>query len=475
MDSKSFLRTIFTIILDNAHWFMKMKGGNGQTSNTTTSHKKYGRGPTSMKWIYGRDEFPPWPRSLIYGFQWAIIFLPTLMILSTISSEYLGIHGAEKILFFQRILLISGGGMILQTLWGHRYPLLEGPSSALLLSFIILAPQGVPVIQGGMIAGGFFLVFLSIFKLMKYLEPLFTDNVIGVILILIAITLLPYLAPMMIGQRPGYPNGEPLVFGISLTVMITIALFSHWLPGFPKTISLFLGVLLGTFLSGALGRLGVSGVREALWLSFPSSLFFGLPSFSLSATLTFLAAYVAVIINAVGSIYGIGEILGKEGITERVNRGIGITGLGGFAAGAFGVIGTVSFGFSPGVVLVTRVGSRFTVTVCGFFLLSLAFLQKFLAVLAVIPASVVGAAMIIGLAAQIGAGISVLTRSGRELEGRDYLVVGIPILMGGIVSILPEGFFQAFPSGVHALLKNGLVVGIVLVLGLEHLFLRLRK
>jgi len=63
----------------------------------------------------------------------------------------------------------------------------------------------------------------------------------------------------------------------------------------------------------------------------------------------------------------------------------------------------------------------------------------------------------------------------RGLEGRDDLVVGIPILMGGIVSILPEGFFQAFLSGVHALLKNGLVVGIVLVLGLEHLFLRRRK
>ena len=222
-----------------------------------------------MSLIYGRDEFPPWPRSLIYGFQWAIIFLPTLMILSTISSEYLGIYGGEKVLFFQRILLISGGGMILQTLWGHRYPLLDGPSSALLLSFIILAPHGMPAIQGGMIAGGFFLVFLSIFQLMRYLEPLFTDNVIGVILILIAITLLPYLTPMVIGERPGYPNGEPIVFGISLVLIIAIALGSHWLPGFPKTISLFLGVLFGTFLMGMLGRLEVSGVKEACWLSFP--------------------------------------------------------------------------------------------------------------------------------------------------------------------------------------------------------------
>jgi xanthine/uracil permease len=184
---------------------------------------------------------------------------------------------------------------------------------------------------------------------------------------------------------------------------------------------------------------------------------------------------VAVIINAVGSIYSIAEVVGKGGIEGRVTRGIGFTGLGGFAAGLLGIIGTVSFGFSPGVVLVTRVGSRFAVTICGALLFSLAFFQKILAVAASIPASAVGAAMITGLAAQIGAGISVFTRSGEVLEGRDYLVIGIPILMGAIVSIMPDGFFQAFPSSVHALLKNGPVVGIFLVLLLEHLLLRRRR
>jgi xanthine/uracil permease len=113
--------------------------------------------------------------------------------------------------------------------------------------------------------------------------------------------------------------------------------------------------------------------------------------------------------------------------------------------------------------------------VCGILLFSLAFLQKLLAILAVIPASAIAAAMITGLAAQIGAGISVFTRSGKTLGGRDYLVIGIPVLFGGMVSIMPEGFFRAFPSSIHALLKNGLVVGIFLVLLLEHIILRTKK
>lgn len=421
--------------------------------------------------IYGLDDIPPWRRCLIYGFQWALIILPSLTIFSTISAEYLGLHGAERVLFFQRLLVIVGGVMILQTTWGHRYPLLDGPASALLLSFIILAPHGISTIQGGMMAGALLLVLLSAFGLVRKLEPLFTDNVIGVILILVALTIIPYLAPMVIGLGRPYPNGEPSVFGISVLVMVAIALFSNWLTGFPKTISLFLGIMLGTLLMWTLGRVDVSGVRGASWFSLPQPFFPGFPRFSLSGTITFLVAYLAVIINAVGSIYSMGEVVGKSEMASRINRGIGITGVGGLIGGVLGNIGTVSFAYSPGVVLVTRVGSRFPVTVCGVLLFSLAFLPKFLAILVSFPASVVGAAMVTAMAAQIGAGISVITRSGRQLDGRDYMVVGIPVLMGGVVSILPEAFFAVFPPTVHALLKNGLVVGIVLVLLLEHLLL----
>ncbi len=421
--------------------------------------------------IYGLDDIPPWGRCLIYGIQWTLIVLPTLTIFSAISSEYLGLHGGDKVLFFQRLLVTVGGVMILQTLWGHRYPLLDGPASALLLSFIILAPHGISAIQGGMMAGAFLLVLLSVFGLMRYLEPLFTDNVIGVILILVALTLIPYLAPMVIGEGRGHPHGDPSVFGVSVLVMVAIALFSNWLTGFPKTISLLLGIVVGTLLMWILGRMEVSGVREASWFSLPQPFFPGLPRFSFSAAITFFVAYLAVIINGVGSIYSIGEVVGKGGMAGRINRGIGVTGLGGLMAGALGVIGTVSFAFSPGVVLVTRVGSRFAVTVCGGLLLSLAFFPKFLAILASFPTSVVGAAMIAAMAAQIGVGISVITRSGRALDGRDYVVIGIPVLMGGLVSIFPGPFFEAFPSTVHALLKNGLVVGIVLVLALEHALL----
>ena len=427
------------------------------------------------KLTYGLDEFPPFFRTLFYGFQWTIIFLPIITIISTILIPHLGLKGNEEVLFFQRLLIVTGALMVLQTLWGHRYPVLDGPASALLLTFIILAPQGLPVIQGGMIAGGLFLILLSVFGWMRYIQTLFTDNVIGVILILISLTLIPFLAPLVIGSVPARPHGDPFVFLISCLVICTIAILSHWLKGFLKTISMFLGIVIGTGLMAAYGKIDVSGIDAAAWFSVPSPFLYGTPQFSLPAIIAFVVAYLAVLVNVVGSIYSIGEVVGKEEMDLRVKRGVAATGAGGLATGVLGVIGTVSYSISPGVVLITRVGSRYAVTVCGVFLFSLAFFQKILALLTSIPPSIIGAVMVAAMAAQIGAGISVLTRSGRPLTPRDYMIIGIPLLMGVAVSILPEPFFQMIPPMFSALLRNGLVVGVILVLLLEHILLPIRQ
>lgn len=429
-------------------------------------------GEPTTKLAYRLNEVPPWPRLALYGVQWAIIFLPTITILGAIASEFLGLQGREEILFIQRLLLVTGAAMILQTLWGHRYPLLDGPASALLLSFIVLAPEGLPAIQGGMIAGGGMLLALGVSRWMRRLRPLFTDRVVGVILILIAVTLLPYLASMMTGKAG---EGDAVTFAVSVSVVFAVALFGHWLPGFARTVPLLLGILFGTLVMGLLGRLEAGGLQAAAWLSVPDPLLPSMPRFTVPAMLTFLVAYIAVLANALGSIYGMAEVVGRDGLSGRLERGVGFTGMAGMLAGTVGVIGTVAYANGPGVVLLTRVASRFAVTVCGGLLLVFAFVDKLMALLAIIPGAIVAGAMIAGLAAQIGAGISVITRSGRDLTNRDFLVVGIPILFGAVTSVLPGTFFDAFPPMVRALLKNGLVTGVGAVLLLEHVLLRQRK
>jgi uracil permease len=124
------------------------------------------------------------------------------------------------------------------------------------------------------------------------------------------------------------------------------------------------------------------------------------------------------------------------------------------------------------VILVNRVASRYAVTFCGAIVLLAAFFPKLAGLLALIPAPVVGAALCVGLGGQIGVGISAV--ASQELSPRDYFVVGLPLMVGTLVGFIPQPLFDGLPGPLQVFVANSLIVGIALVLILEHLLLRKR-
>jgi xanthine/uracil permease len=123
-------------------------------------------------------------------------------------------------------------------------------------------------------------------------------------------------------------------------------------------------------------------------------------------------------------------------------------------------------------VLITRVSSRFAVSFCGVLVVGAAFIPKLAAVFTAVPAPVVGAALCVGLGGQVGAGLAIISGQQHRLTGRDYLVIGLPLVVGTLVSLLPAGFFTGMPATLQIFLGNGLIMGILMVLLLEHLLLR---
>jgi uracil permease len=373
-------------------------------------------------------------------------------------------------------LLIATGLMtILQSLVGHRYPLLEGPSSALLLSFIILAPHGLSDIEGGMIFGGILLILIGAFKWFRRLSPFFTPHVIGVILVLVALTLLPFLYPLLIGLSKEFPHGDLVVSGSSILIILFVSFLSHWSRGFFQTAAMLAGILLGLILFLLQGGISFNVIKEASWFALPSPFLGVWPTFSLPAILVILFTYLAVMVNTVGSIQGISEIVGKEGMEGRIHRGISMTGAGGLAAALLGVAGLVSFSISPGVVLISRVASRFVLTMSGAMMISCAFIPKLWALLTAIPSSVIASVLFVALSSQFMVGINVIMSGKDKIEQRDYFTVGLPILFGTTISILPKPFFQLFPNTLASLISNGLVMGILSSLLLEHVLFRPRN
>jgi xanthine/uracil permease len=424
--------------------------------------------------LYSLDERPPLWRTIIYGLQWALIMFPALVIIASIAAEALHLSVEERVSFFQKILLLSGIFTLLQTLRGHRYPLQEGPATALLLTFVVLAPQGLGAIQGGFLCGGLLLLVAGGLRWMRRLVAYFTPNVVGVILMLIAFTLVPYLLPRLVGITPEHPLGEGAIFGAALGLVLVIAVMASRLKGFLQSTAMILGICVGSVVFWFWGRMDLQPVREASWVSFPGSLWMGMPRLSFPAVLSSALAYLAVAVNSVGSIHGVAAVVGEEDIPDRVDRGLAVTGLAGVAASVLGVVGTVSYATSPGVILVTRVASRYALSTCGVILIVAAFVPRLSALFAAVPPTVIGAALCVALASQVGAAMTAITAGGRSLAARDYLVVGLPVMIGTLVAATPSAFFSALPTWIGTIVGNGLVLGIVLVLLLEHVLLPTR-
>lgn len=425
---------------------------------------------TKQPYLYDLDDPLPPHYALLYGLQWAFIMFPALIIAASLSGGALGLTGASEVRFLQLTLFTSGVFTVIQTLWGHRYPLLEGPATALVLTFILLAPYGLSVIQGGLLLGGTLLIATVFSGQLERVLRLFTPNVIGVILMLIAFGLLPPLIRFMTGADEAHREGQVQVFLISVALVLFIATMSHRLRGIWKTVSILIGMVLGSLTFFLMGRLYWHELARASWFSASSRWIVSYPSFYWPAVIAFACAYLAVMVNSLGSLQGAAAITDSKRLPGAVRRGILLNGVAGIVCGLFGVVGTVSYSSSPGVILVNRIASRYAVTSCGVILLGAAFIPKLAALLALVPTPVVGAALCVAMGGQIGVGIQMIFS--KRLSSRDYFVVGIPILLGTLSGFLPEGLFAAQNGFFQIFMENSLIVGIALVLLLEHLLLR---
>lgn len=424
------------------------------------------------EFIYDIDDLPPLRHTLVYGLQWTIITFPALIIVAALAAKATGMDIPQQVRFLQLTLIASGFFTILQCLWGHRYPLLDGPATALLLTFIVLAPFGIAAIQGGTIFGGALLLAIVAVGKLKKLTAFFTPNVVGVILMLIALTLLPHLIRLLSGVNEDRPAGAPAVFLTGITLTLLMAALSNWLSGFLKTISLLLGILLGTIIFSFVQFPNLEDLRSAAWFSVPGDWVPSRPQLFWPAMAACALSYVAVIVNSVGSIHGIANVTDQNRLGAGISRGIFLNGAAGVLCGFMGIVGMVSYSISPGVVLANRVASRYSTVACGAILMIAALVPKLAALLALIPGPVIGAALCVAMGAQIGAAFSVICTDG--IGHRDYFVVGLPVLIGTMVGFLPAPFMDSVSVSIRVFLGNGLIVGIVLVLLLEHIVLRRR-
>ncbi len=420
---------------------------------------------------YGLDEAPPMAELLLFSLQWLALSIPTIIIIGQVVAVLHFDTPGEQVIYVQKLFFITGLIMLVQLLWGHRLPLIMGPAAVLLIG--VLAGQGsdMPTIYSSIFIGGIILAILSVTGLFARLIKFFTSRVVATILLLIAFTLTPTIMNMILPSSGSQVSALfNMLYALSLVFLMFVA--NKFLNGIWKST-----LIIGAMIIGSLAYAVMSPAFVAIDIGSYQLLAFFLENTAFGISLepgvliSFLICFLALSINDLGSIQSVGEFLKLNDMNKRITRGISFTGLSNMLSGFLGVIGSVNFSLSPGIIASTGCASRFTLIPAAIGLIVISFSPMAIAFMDCMPSVIIGATLVYVMCSQVAAGL-LMAFGSKEFDFDSGLIIGLPIMLGIIISFLPVEVLSTMPVSLRPVIGNGFVVGVLAVMFLEHVVYR---
>ena len=415
---------------------------------------------------YGLNDRPGPLALMLYGAQWWVVTLPCVVIMGVILARLHFEDVGLQTFYMQKLFALMGAATVIQTLWGHRLPLVVGPASTLLVGIIAAQASGIAAVYTAIMAGGLLIFLLAASGLMARLRFFFTSRIIAVILILIAFTLTPTILNLVL---PG-PEHAAFHAAFALAAVFVLIICNTLLPGVWKSLTVIIGLAGGSAVYFAV--MGLPGLPPFDSAATGGDLLLPGLEFHGGAFFAFVFCFFALLINELGSVESIGHMLGADDMEGRIKRGVGLQGIANMAAGGLGIIGPVDFSLSAGVISATGCASRFTLIPAGLGLAVCALFPGLIHLLACIPSPVMGALMLYLMSSQISSGLAMLVKGRGISDFNSGLTVGLPLMIGLIVAFAPAHLFEAFPASLRPIVGNGFVMGTLAVIVLEHVIFR---
>lgn len=416
-----------------------------------------------MEFKYNLNDRPSIGAMLLYGVQWLMICIPVVL-----TSTFVAPAG-QMLFFTQKLFAVMGITMIVNALWGHRLPLIAGPAAVLLMGVLAASQLGgtSEAIFPSMAIGGILITLISLSGLMSKVQRAFTPRIVAAIVLLIAFTIIKPIVGMV------FSNNDHQLFSLlfAVVVVITMAVANNLLKGVWKSMVVIVAMILGSLIYYAYTGFPQSFVSDTL----PSTLFLGGVDIDAGIVIAFIFCYIALFINQMGSVQSLGDMVGADNMATRQKRGMVVQGVMNMVAGAMGVIGPVDYSLSPGIVASTSCASRFTVIPAAMLMIILAFIPDAVSVLLTIPQPVMGVVLLYLMSTQIAAGLHMIHSTNATPTFKDGLILAIPIMFTTLLSFAPQSAMYAVPALLRPIVGNGFVMGIILILLLEHLFLKDKK
>jgi NCS2 family nucleobase:cation symporter-2 len=379
---------------------------------------------------------------------------------------------AESII---RISMIAGGlATILQS---TRGVLGSGYFCPLTSSLIFLPPSILAVQTGGytllfgMVAtAGILLSLMS--RVLDRVRVLFPPEVTGLMVAMAGLQLIRVGCPRFVGYNGPGSVPELRAFVVGAVTLIVMVGATVWNKGKLHALPMLMGLSAGYILALGSGVLPWGQLVHELnepWINFPHRVVSGL-NFRFSLLAPFLIASLTAGLKMVGDFtlcQKINDSDWKRTDMKSASGGLLASGLGTLFSGLSGGVAQTTVASSIGLSLATGTTSRSLAIPTGILVAALAFFPKFAAVLAAMPAPVVGAILVYSACFIVLGGMQLLTS--RMLDSRRIFAVGISLIFGLSVDMAPELYRHA-PEVFRPLFSSSTALATILVVSLSLLF-----
>lgn len=325
----------------------------------------------------------------------------------------------------------------------------------------------INTMYGAIIVAGIF-VFLIAGWFSK-IKKLFPPVVTGTLITVIGLTLIPVAFQNMGGgnaQAKDFGDAKNLIAAF-ITILIIIAI-EVWTKGFLRSISVLIGLIVGTLIASCMGLVSLKPVAEASWFHLPQFFYFGVPEFEWSSCLTMIIIALVSLVESTGVFFAIGDLLHQDITEEDLKKGYRAEGLAQIFGGLFNTFPYTTFSQNVGLLQLSGIKTKRPIYWAAGLLMAMGLLPKIGALVTIIPNSVLGGAMLVMFTMIAVQGIKMLTKVDFE-NNRNILIVAISIGMGLGVTVYPQ-IFQDLPQTIQLFLGNGIVVASICATLLNLLF-----
>lgn len=399
-----------------------------------------------------------WKKTLIIAFQHVLTMCPGTIAVPLILASALGLDASDTTFLVSANFFTSGIAILIQVYgvghWiGSKYPIILGSSFAPLSPMIIIAQKyGMQTLFGSVIASGVIIFLMSFF--MDKILKLFPPVVVGTFVTLIGISLAPTAIKDLAGGEGNENFGAVSNLILGLCVLVIIILIEKYAKGIWKSMSLLLGIVIGTIAAACFHMVDFKTIAEARWFQPVSPFYFGVPEFHIGAIFTMTIFCIINMIQCIGVFSVVDEIIGTNTDDKTKEKGIRGQAFSQMITGVFNSVPSTMFNENVSLIDLTKVRSRTVIEVAGMMIILSGIFPKLSAVITAVPKCVLGGATLALFGVITASGISILSKVNFG-ENNNFKIIGTSIAIGVGATFAPEIFVNILET-LSMVMSNGL-------------------